>query len=135
MDRLIWPIDYGKWVMFAHGQLCLKNELDDFKKGYETTLMHKEVLRKDVRESYLRNVPQTNNTLFQHSSEFKRHSNQVYTISHVSTNCYGKTEFLVFWFHARDSLVDIYEFLIANKTITTWEELAMFVNECVVVKP
>jgi hypothetical protein len=131
MDRLALPIDYGKWVMFAHGQLCLKDELYRFKNNYEMVLMHKEVLRKDIREGHIRDIPKSNETMFQHTSEFKRHSNQAYTISHVTTNYLGRTEFLVFWFHSRDNIVHVYEFLNEHKIISTWEELVGFVNECV----
>ena len=120
-------LNFGKWIMFTNGQLCLRNEQDLF----NVTQYRGTVLRSETSETYLNH--HKNSRKYFYTSEFKRYSNDIYCIKHLSTDSRGFTQTVTFWFTSTDKLVDVYECLDMYGFVETWIQLVEFVKECTVV--
>lgn len=123
-----WPMNFGKWVMFTHGQLGLHEDLAYFNDLPDTNRGN--TLRTQKKEVYLNS--HKNAKKYFCYSELKRYRSNVYSITHLSTDTRGTTQTLTFWFKSLSELVDIYECIDKYVFVDTYIELIEFVKECTV---
>lgn len=123
-------MEFDKWVMFNHGEVCLKDEHYLFG-NQEYPGRPKKVLRSDSGEGYVEWEPHTSQNWYKYSMEFREYADNKHAVVALCTDIRGQTRTLTLWMSTKRRLADAHELVSQEKLIPIWEKLIGFMYECI----
>lgn len=123
-------ITFENWVMFKHGEVCLREE-EDFMRNNERRL--KKVLRYEDGEGYVDWDPPSNQNWVKYFMEFRQYTDGMHMVHAVCTDVRGQTSTLSIWMTSKQKLSNAHELISHNKLIPIWEKVIGFMKECTTV--